>query len=105
MFVPPGMTAEEVVSAIVPHPSLQSEDLVAPWLSGVAHMVHPGVASGREGGVRIVGISSEVGLPSLSDLPSDLAHVPFDVLVDTAAGIGLDPMEIKAPDTSDAVLL
>ncbi|OWZ06036.1 hypothetical protein PHMEG_00021767 [Phytophthora megakarya] len=39
LFVPRGMTAENVVSAIVPHPSLRSEDLVAPWLSGVAQML------------------------------------------------------------------
>ncbi|OWZ10143.1 hypothetical protein PHMEG_00017048 [Phytophthora megakarya] len=35
LFVPRGMTTEEVESAIVPHPSLRSEDLVAPGLSGL----------------------------------------------------------------------
>ncbi|OWZ15542.1 hypothetical protein PHMEG_00010804 [Phytophthora megakarya] len=92
LFVPRRMTTEEVVSAIIPHPSLRSEALVAPWLSGVAHMMHPGVTSEGESDVHIAGTSSEAGLPSLSDLPSDLAHAPFNVLVATAADISLDTM-------------
>ncbi|OWZ02378.1 hypothetical protein PHMEG_00026071 [Phytophthora megakarya] len=60
---------------------------------------------GGEDGVHSAGSSFDAGLPSLSDLPSDLAHAPFDVLVDTAADIGLATIGTDALGSSDAVEL